>query len=440
MALVLAVLCVLLLTVAATGGSSPGVIEDRDRDHDRDRVLENVTIEPHDGPNGAYAHFDGNDELGIDLTASNDALEGDGVPAEATTGIDDVFRLDYTGDERARIWLEHDSASVSFYRSDGSRTAIDEKHDGTTLEPERSLDVGFTVDTRDRETIDPLIEGIKIRVERPDASDGTDISDGEIGASAVSPCPVGPSVAVETPKKTTRVVSVTNAGGCGPETIDLPGMALTDGITLERVVIGPAGEEGSVTIGTNRWPTGDERIEQLRRDADTDDDPVGTITLEGDSVAAFETVEYRLVVDRDLHEEPKPILGDDDDTDPIAVYRYDESGWTDAALERVNETERTLEYAVPVVSETDHVVTLERRGTVSANDDTGDADSDPVREGAGTGDRNPGDGTDDSADVDRSGFGSGHGTVATAVATVSGALTLGIFVGLAAVRLVRTYR
>ncbi|AFZ73148.1 hypothetical protein [Natronobacterium gregoryi] len=423
----IAILCLLLLIAAATGGTSP--------DSGHDRVFEGVTVEPHDGPHGAYASLDGDDELVIDLAAGNDVVEGDGVPAETVTGIDDVVRLNHTGDESVQVWLEHGSPDIAFYRSDDTGTSIEGEQNRATLGPDDSIDVGFTVDSRDVETVDVLIDGVEIHGTIPDGSGGVAGASGPPSGSASVPTCPPPTVTVEMPEKTTREVSITNAADCGTEStsIDLRGLALTDGVTLERITAAPAGAAVSFAVSVDRWLDANE----LRPADETE--PIGAVTIEDAPAEAFETIEYHLVVDHhELERDGTVLATESGDAVPITVHRYEREGWAEIDVERVDETEGTLEYTVPVDPESDYVVST---GTPETETD-GEAD-DAGLGAAGDGsetDRDAEDAVDDSSVADRSGFDPADGTAATIESAVVVVFVVVIAVGLGVGRLRRAYR
>ncbi|SFB79057.1 Protein of unknown function [Halobiforma haloterrestris] len=412
----IAVLCLLALVVATTGGSGPGP-----GTGGYDDIGERITAEPHDGPNGAYAHLDDEGKLAVDLTAGNDAVEGDGVPAEAITGVDDVFTLNYTGDDYAHVWLEHESDDVTFYRSDGDGTgsnpsSIEGMENNATLEPYESIDVGFTVDSHGKEATDVLIREITIHGKVPD-EDEDDESDSDAESDTTVACPTGPSVTVEASDKTTRAISIADADGCGLESIDLHGLTLGDGVSLARLDVTLAGDEASFAVAAEKRFDG-ARFERLRTKYGVE--PIGAVALENASGDgdALENVSYRLVVDRSrLDRTGTGGTG-------VTVWRYDGKTWTDGEIEQVAGTESTLEYVIPADPTAEYVVALE--GEKPDSDETAPGD-DPEDRDADE------DGTDESkADREESGPADGMPFLAL------GIVGLGFIAALLGVRFVRT--
>lgn len=168
---------VLVLGVLVFGLLGAGVLSVDDASRDErppyDRVGDGVVAEPHDGPNGAYAYLDGDGDLVIDLTVDNDASEGDGVSAGAVTGVGDVFTLTNAGEERTRVWLEHDADPVTF-RTDSGSVPIEGTDNAVVLEPDESIRIGFTVDARTLESGDAVIESLRIRTNALEDGDESD--------------------------------------------------------------------------------------------------------------------------------------------------------------------------------------------------------------------------------------------------------------------------
>ncbi|APW97416.1 hypothetical protein CHINAEXTREME_06360 [Halobiforma lacisalsi AJ5] len=408
----IAVLCLLALVVATTGGSGPGT-------GGYDDIGERITAEPHDGPNGAYAHLDDEEQLVVDLTAGNDAVEGDGVPADAITGVDDVFTLNYTGDDYAHVWLEHESANVTFYRSDGDgpgSSSIEGMENNATLEPYESIDVGFTVDSHGQEATDVLIREIAIHGKVPDGDeDEDDETDSDAESDTTVACPTGPSVTVEGSDKTTRAISIADADGCGPESIDLHGLTLGDGVSLARFDVTLAGDEASFTVATEKRLE-DARFERLRSEHGVE--PVGAVALEGAPDGTLEDVSYRLVVDRSRLDRKGT------DGTGVTVWRADGKTWTDGEIEQVAGTESTLEYVIPADPTAEYVVALEGEKSDLGETTLGDDPDDRGPDGDGS----------DKSNEDREESGPADGMPLLAL----GAVGLGFIVALLGVRFVRT--
>lgn len=133
-----------------------------------DRIDDDVVLQPSN--DSAYAFLNDDDELVIDISEENEEVDGDGVNADAFTGIDEVFYVKYEGDANASVWLSHDVNAVSFV-VDGE--PIDDEDDAILLTPEDDVvAVGIEVDARVAE-VEPgagLIEevGVHARIAEDD--------------------------------------------------------------------------------------------------------------------------------------------------------------------------------------------------------------------------------------------------------------------------------
>lgn len=116
-----------------------------------DQIHENVTIEPHTGPNGAYARMvddgTGDSELRLDFGASNPAVEGEGVIKNGTTPFDRVFNITYTGSEDVRVWVSTNVTGLTFYRADDPTATLAQRENGAVLQSNETLVVGILIDT-----------------------------------------------------------------------------------------------------------------------------------------------------------------------------------------------------------------------------------------------------------------------------------------------------
>ena len=100
-----------------------------------------LTINPHSGPNGEYAYLDENEELTILVTDPERGLNVDSVYV-----FEDVFTITNTGERPASVFLTHNAMdSIHFYTDNGS---IQSATNETVLPPNRTIAVGFVVDTR----------------------------------------------------------------------------------------------------------------------------------------------------------------------------------------------------------------------------------------------------------------------------------------------------
>ena len=249
MALLALVVVVVLGGIGATSaGMVPTSITDSDGTDSLDEIDE-VVAYPDPGPNGAYAYLD-EGKITIDLTEDNPQIDGDGVPPEAFTGIDDVFHLEYTGEKAATVWLETDEERIEFYTDDGS---IEGEDQAVTLGPDESVPIGFSVDSEGLEAGDQLEVTLEIHA---------DIAD-EKKPSPPSPpngdlCP--PKTAdVKELDKVTRAVSVADPHTCDSISADLSSLQIGSHATLESMDLSFASSE-DVAFEV-RAPTGKEKDE-----------------------------------------------------------------------------------------------------------------------------------------------------------------------------------
>lgn len=115
--------------------------------------IPNITMSPADTPNGAYADIDSNGEIRLNLTEKNQAVAGDGVNPSAVTEIDNVFRITYTGDRAADVWLSHDKDdtdddALRFYRGDDPTDSLEGESNNVTLSSmTENVSVSVLIDT-----------------------------------------------------------------------------------------------------------------------------------------------------------------------------------------------------------------------------------------------------------------------------------------------------
>ena len=77
-----------------------------------DRIDEDVALQPN--PDNPFSALDEDDDLVIDMSEDNEAIEGDGVNVNAFTATHEVFYIVYEGDTHADVWLSRDSEAVTF--------------------------------------------------------------------------------------------------------------------------------------------------------------------------------------------------------------------------------------------------------------------------------------------------------------------------------------
>jgi hypothetical protein len=106
-----------------------------------------LAVQPADGPNGRYAYLNNDDEIAVDVSASNPNLPADfeGVNVGSTGRIDGVFEITYTGEQYAHVWIGDESENVTFV-ADGE--SIEGEANNVTLAPNETVTVGLALDTR----------------------------------------------------------------------------------------------------------------------------------------------------------------------------------------------------------------------------------------------------------------------------------------------------
>ncbi|WP_251330727.1 CARDB domain-containing protein [Haloplanus pelagicus] len=266
-------LAVIVLTLSAvsvavgTGASlAPG---------STDPVGEDVSLSPSSGANGAYASVvDG--DLVVDLTPRNPNLHGNGVGDGTLTTVDDVFVVHYGGERFARIWLTHNSESITV-RASGR--PIESESNAVVLSADESATVGMRIDATG--STDELLADLTVhaRIAEPE--------DVEVGAADVAPAS-GPVRSIRTyaPSNDVREFTVTNAPAGAPVTLDADRLVVdaveTGTLTLDELIVtgdgGPMSVDVRVLDGT------------ARPDADVGVRPLGAVEVEdGGSVesAAF---------------------------------------------------------------------------------------------------------------------------------------------------------
>ncbi|WP_390214758.1 CARDB domain-containing protein [Halobaculum halobium] len=203
-----------------------------------DAITQDVSLAPTTTPNGDYAYLDENDELVVDLTASNPNLAGEaeGVNPDAVTTLANVFQIHYNGSRYAHVWITDESDAVTF-TVDGD--PIDSEANNVTLGPNQSVSVGVLVDTTG-DGGDGLIDDVQVHaaVAEPEGVDGASTDGGGSVASTdaggdaseddadTASSDGGTAVQVFAPSPTERSVTVVNAPTEGRTTVDLNAMPL----------------------------------------------------------------------------------------------------------------------------------------------------------------------------------------------------------------------
>ena len=220
-------LLIVLVTAAATVlalATGAAVVDEPADSLAEDRLA----VQPADGPNGAYAYLNDDDEIVVDMSASNHKLPADfeGVDSDALASAAGVFTIRYTADEYARVWIEHSDPNVTFV-ADG--TSIEGKTNSTTLAPNETVAVGLRVDAS-AAAVGATLGGddFDIRAEIADPADLEETDDtGGTDATTV----------VRQPAVDRRTFTGTDLPAGEPTTFDADRMTLSGYATLDRALV-----------------------------------------------------------------------------------------------------------------------------------------------------------------------------------------------------------
>lgn len=133
-------------------------------------------------PSSDYADIE-EGEIAVDLSASNPAVDGAGVNADARTAFADVFRIRYTGSQYAEVWLTHDSPAIEFAVAG---RPVDSRANNVTLAPSESVPVTLIVDTTESE-IQGSVDNLTVhsREAEPETATADDAEDAGTGRSVI---------------------------------------------------------------------------------------------------------------------------------------------------------------------------------------------------------------------------------------------------------------
>jgi hypothetical protein len=293
---------------------------------------ERLAVQPVEGPNGAYAYLNDDDEIVVDVSGSNPKLPSDfeGVNPGTLAAADGVFTITYTADEYARVWIEHPEENVTFV-ADGA--SIEGEANNVTLGPDETVAIGIEVDARG------AVAGTQL---------GGD--DFDIRAAVADPASVpaaqtadddggdGAATTVRRPAPARRQFEGSDLSPGEGVTFDAGAMAIVGGdVTLDRVRIESANgrDVAFETAGrpepfASAGPLNDSRGAAPRGYFEFDH------AFSGEDVSR---VRFSVSVDRDYLNETG---GDPDD---ISLYRRSESapdGWERLETERVDPAVRRL--------------------------------------------------------------------------------------------------
>lgn len=277
-----------------------------------DAITQDVSLAPADTPNGDYAYLDENDDLVVDLSATNPNLDGDaeGVNGDGITTVSNVFEIHYNGTRYAHVWITDESEDVTF-TVDGD--PIQSEANNVTLGPNESVAVGVVVDTTGEGATDGLLDEMQVHATVADPKDvngGTDGGDGGTAGTAGTDGGTddagtgvtgngvagsgdgGTALQQFAPSPTERSLTVVNPPAEGFTTIDLDGMRLGAGANLTLDEIRIRGSNGGV-ISLDLAATAPER----------DDDVVGieslgAVEVTESQVGAVEDATLRFSADR----------------------------------------------------------------------------------------------------------------------------------------------
>ena len=290
-----------------------------------------IAVQPADGPNGRYAYLNEDDEIAIDVSASNPNIRDpsfEGVNVGATGRIDGVFTITYTGEEYAQVWIDYESENVTFV-ADGE--SIEGGANNVTLASNQTVTVGLKFDTRGATAGTQLgADEFTINATPAKPATVTDASSATIGATRQT-AGGGPTVTVTSPGADRREFVGSGVGRGDTVRFRAEGMHLDggnvtlDGIDLagvrnERIELNAAGSPAPFENGSAlTTATTPRSVAYLAIDYDFDPDAVDAMTV-------------RFSADRDHLNATG--------TDPAAVtlYRQTDAGqWEEKPVEIVDD-------------------------------------------------------------------------------------------------------
>lgn len=157
-----------------------------------------IELSPAEGPNGVYAVPDGDGQLGLDISETNQKISqnngGSGVNANAVTTIDRIFSVTYTGEESVVVRLNVDREGLDiakdeiYFYQDQQTDDRSLERDGITLGPSETIHVGLFIDTTGDGHEIENVENFEIHVDGPagDTSSPADEGSSDTGSSGAS--------------------------------------------------------------------------------------------------------------------------------------------------------------------------------------------------------------------------------------------------------------
>lgn len=155
------ILC--LLIAAFTLIIPTGAVHDSTDEVDDVWGVNGVVLAPSDGPNEAYAEFDENGNLSVDLSST-------GVNVDAETVVKNVFVVANDGNETVDVWFTHAGDDRILLQNE-SRGSIQGNTSKNRLAPNQETAVTIVVDTVGRSAGDKLIEKIHLHAEKVEEDD-----------------------------------------------------------------------------------------------------------------------------------------------------------------------------------------------------------------------------------------------------------------------------
>ena len=316
---------VLLLVAAGSLAFATGAAVIND---DADTFAEDkIAVQPADGPNGRYAYLNDDDEIAIDVSASNPNIQNasfDGVNVDSTATIDDVFTITYTGDRAADVWIEYEGDGEVTFVADGS--SIVGNTSNVTLAPNESVAVGLELDTRGA-AVGTQLGADEFRINASEAQPATtDISTQGTGGGDG-----GPTKTVRAPNATHREFVASGIGHGDTIRFEADGMHLNgsnvtlDGLDVEDV------RNDRIEVNAAGSPTSFENGSALT--ALTTPRAIAYLALEYDFAPdAVDATTIRFSADRDHLNETGT------DPEDVTLYRQTAAGtWEEVSVEIVGE-------------------------------------------------------------------------------------------------------
>lgn len=137
-------------------------------------------------PNAAYAEYNSDDQLEINLDGSASGgfggSQGNGVNPNAVTDIDEVFYIANQGTQKVGVWITDTQAAVTFYAHNdgnapdgnaGNGTAASDSIEGSgnsiSMNPGNTLEVSIQVDTTGVSGTGNILDDITVHADASEA-------------------------------------------------------------------------------------------------------------------------------------------------------------------------------------------------------------------------------------------------------------------------------